>query len=101
MALTKQFSKKLDGLWKRRTAELRALVIPRGAGQPTTFSRQVRDRLISKLLEDATRLLLQREGGPEFRAVASHRRLRQIKGHGLLKRGGNLLEWAARLKGPI
>lgn len=28
MALTKQFSRKLDQLWKRRTAEFRALVVP-------------------------------------------------------------------------
>jgi hypothetical protein len=102
MALAKQFSNKLEGLWKRRTAELRALVIPRGVGQPQKFSRRVRDRLINKLLEDATGVLLQREGRSEFRAVASHRRLWQIKGHGLLKRGASLLGWAeAKLNGPI
>lgn len=102
MGLSKQFSNKLEGLWRRRTAELRALVIPRGVGQPPKFSRQVRDRLIIQLLEDATRLLLQREGRSKFREVASPRRLRQIKGHGLLKRGGNLLKWAEKeLKGPI
>ena len=102
MALAKQFSNKLEALWKRRTAELRALVIPRGVGHPPKFSRQVRDRLINHLLEDATALLLHREGRSEFRVVAPHRRLRQIKGHGLAKRAGNLLTWAeAKLDGPI
>ena len=102
MALAKHFSNELESLWKRRTAELRSLVIPRGAGQPTKFSRQLRDRLINRLLDDATKILLSREGRSEFHAVAPRRRLWQIKGHGLLKRGGNLLDWAeAKLKGPI
>lgn len=94
MALTKQFSNRLDSLWKRRTATLRALVVPRGVGQPPKFSRQVRDRLINDLLDDATKLLLEQEGHTEFKTVAPHRRLMQIRGHGLLKRGSNMLKWA-------
>lgn len=102
MALTKQISNKLDSLWKRRTAMLRALVIPRGVGQPTKFTRHVRDRLINQLLDDATKLLVKREAHTEFKKVAPHRCLMQIRGHGLLKRGSYLLEWAeAELEGPI
>jgi len=89
MALSKQISNKLDNMWKRRTAMLRALVIPRGVGQPTKFTRQVRDRLINDLLADATRLLLKRDGHTEFENVAPGRRLMQIRGHSLLKRGSN------------
>jgi hypothetical protein len=92
----------LESLWKRRTAELKSLVIPRGAGQPPRFTRHLRDRLINQLLADATQILLSREGRSEFRTVAPHRRLWQIRGHGLLNRGRNLLDWAgAKLKGPI
>lgn len=102
MSLAKQFSNKLEDLWWRRTAELRALVIPRGAGQPPKFSRQVRERLINHLLDDATKILVKREAGSEFRDIAPHRRLWQIKGHGLLNRGRNLLAWAeSKLHGPI
>jgi hypothetical protein len=102
MSLAKHFSNELENLWKRRTAELRALVIPRGIGQPTKFTRHIRDKLVNQLLVDATKILLKRYGHAEFHAIASHRHLWQIKGHGLLKRGSNLLDWAeANLKGPI
>jgi hypothetical protein len=102
MSLAKHFSNKLEDLWKRRTAELRALVIPRGVGQPPKFSRQVRQRYINHLLDDASKILLKRDGWSEFRKIAPHRRLWQIKGHGLLNRGSNLLKWAeTKLPGPI
>jgi hypothetical protein len=102
MSLEKHFSNNLEGLWKRRTAELRALVIPRGAGQPPKFSRQVRERFMSQLLDDASEILVKREGRKEFGMVAPNRRLWQIRGHGLLNRGHNLLNWAeSKLTGPI
>ena len=102
MALAKQFSRKLDHLWKLRTADLRALVIPRGVGQPAKFSRRVRERHIDQLLDDATEVLLKREGRGEFKKVTIGRHLRQIKGRGLLDRGNNLLQWAEeKLRGPI
>lgn len=102
MSLTKQFSNKLEDLWKRRTAEVRALVVPRGAGQPTKFSRQVRGRLINHLLDDATAILVKRDGWLEFRKIAPTRRLWQIKGHGLVNRGCNLIHWAeSKLDGSI
>lgn len=102
MSLEKQFHNKLEGLWKRRTGKLRALVIPRNVGQPQIFTKRVRDKQISGLLKDSTRLLLNREGVREFRKVAPHRRLWQIKGHGLVSRGRNLVRWAeSKLTGPI
>jgi hypothetical protein len=102
MALAKQFVRKLDNLWTRRTSELRAMVIPRGVGKPTAFSRQLRERLINRLLDDATKLLLRREGKKEFFEVVSQRHLRQIKGRGLMQRGRNLISWArAKFSTPI
>lgn len=102
MALGKQFTNRLNRLWERRTADLRSLVIPRGVGQPPKFSRQVRERFINQLLDIATKILLKREGQVEFRRVVLQRRLKQIRGRGLLDRADNLLQWAeSKLHGPI
>ena len=102
MALAKQFARKLDNLWRRRTASLRATVIPRGVGQPPKFTRQVRESLINDLLDDATNLLLKKHGRAEFKKVVLRRKLKQMKGLGLLKRARNLLNWAeSRIDGPI
>jgi hypothetical protein len=92
MALEKQFARKLDALWRRRTASLRATVIPRGVGQPPKFTRQVREGFINDLLDDATALLLKKHGREEFNKVVVARRLKQMKGYGLLKRAENLLD---------
>jgi hypothetical protein len=58
MALTKQFSKKLNDLWRRRTSKVRDIVIPKKAGKPLLFSKKVRDKIIGELLERLTFLLL-------------------------------------------
>lgn len=102
MALAKQFANTLDELWRRRTSRLRGFVIPRGVGQPRKFSRTVRDRIINRLLDQATVLLIRREGRSDFREVAPERRLRQIKGGGVAKRAQGMLDWAqVNLHGPI
>lgn len=74
MSLQKQFSRKLDYLWNRRTADLRSLVIPRGVGKPANFTRKLRDKLINDLMIDATQLLLRREGWDALDAHIDDRR---------------------------
>lgn len=102
MALTTQFANRLDELWTRRTANLRALVIPRGAGKPAGFSRQHRKRSVNKLLDIATEVLLKRDGKREFKRLCESRFLKRIKGRGLLDRGERLVHWAREtLSGPI
>jgi len=102
MSLTNQFSKKLDDLWKRRTVEVRALVIPRDIGQPKKFSSVIKKQLIDDLLECATTILVKKEGKKEFNRVTSKRKLRKINGHGLLDRGNKLVKWAKfEFNGPI
>ncbi|MCK6445338.1 MAG: hypothetical protein L6Q99_03015 [Planctomycetes bacterium] len=102
MALAKQFSRKLDQLWHRRTDELRAQVVPRGAGKPPSFTKKVRQKLVDELLDLASTILIRRSGRAEFRATVAHRRLRFIRERGLLKRGKGLVQWAQRtVKGPI
>lgn len=87
MGQASQFAAGLDKLWARRTNELRALVIPRGAGQPAGFSKQVRERSVNKLLDLATGVLLRRDGKVEFRSVVKQRHLKRIKGRGSLSGG--------------
>lgn len=102
MSLAKQFSKKLDDLWRRRTAELRALVIPRATGQPKRFSKSMREKLIDEILEYATRILVKKEGTKEFNTVVRRRALKGIKGRGLRDRGNKLISWAEdNFRGPI
>lgn len=102
MALTKQFSRKLDHLWRRRAAKFRALVVPGSRGQRLRFSRKRRDKSIDDILGLASRILLKREGHPEFNRVVARRRLWMMKGRGLLGRGDSLVTWAQQeLRGPI
>jgi hypothetical protein len=102
MSLDKQFSRKLDLLWNRRTSELRSLVIPRGVGKPSLFTKRNREKLISDLLETATAILLRRDGKLEFKKIFVARNLKQLKGRGFVARGENLISWAERvLAGPI
>jgi hypothetical protein len=102
MSLSKQFNRTLDELWHRRTAELRALAIPPGRGQPLVFSRKIRKRLTDRLLDVATRLLLERRGKRAFQDIVAQRRVRFVKGYGLDDRFRHLLDWAKRkCPGPI
>lgn len=102
MALDKQFSRKLDELWRRRTAEVRALVVPRGQGQPLRFTKDIRRKYTDALLEVATRILLKKEGKKEFDRIVARRRLRKVGGRGLVERFHRLIEWAGKkCDGPI
>lgn len=102
MALNKQFARRLDHLWHRRTDELRALVIPRGVGKPPSFTKQVRERMINELLDVASTILVRRQAKPEFDEIVKRRRLRFLRGHGLLERGRGMIQWAGdTLSGPI
>jgi hypothetical protein len=102
MALNKQFARKLDQLWQRRTTQLRALVVPRGAGKPPSFTNQVRERLVEDLLDLASRILVRRHARAAFDDIVRKRDLRFLKGRGHRERGQRMVEWAGRtLKGPI
>jgi hypothetical protein len=102
MSLAKQFSKKLDILWKRRTAKIRDIVIPKKAGKPLGFAKKARDKNIGELLEIASDILVKRDGHSEFEKVKRHRHLTKIKGHGVNSRAKNMLAWAkSKLNGPI
>src|SRR5262245_43556558 len=102
MALNKQFSRKLDQLWHRRTEELRALVVPRGAGKPASFNKKVRERMVDDLLDIASRILVRRHARKAFDSVVSGRHLRFLTGRGHRERGQKMVAWAGeKLKGPI
>lgn len=102
MALNKQFSRKLDHLWSRRTTQLRALVVPRGAGQPPSFTKRVRERLLDELLGLASKILVRRHAREAFQEVVRTRHLRFLKGRGHREKGRRMVEWAGEtLSGPI
>lgn len=102
MSAAKQFSKKLDHLWQRRTASLRSHVIPRGVGKPTAFSKPVRQKFVNELLADASDILINRDARSELNKITKSRRLKHIKGRGLANRAKKMLSWAeSALKGPI
>jgi hypothetical protein len=101
MSASKQFSRKLDDLWRRRTAGLRSQIIPKGVGKPPSFSKPVRQKFVNELLTDASDILIGREARPELNKITKTRRLKHIKGRGLAKRAQNMLAWAESLDGPI
>lgn len=101
MHIQKQFAARLDRLWERRTAQLRAVVIPRGRGGVPKFTREVRTRFIDELLDLATAVLVKRDALSHLRSITDRRRLMLIRGRGYMERGDRLLEWAEKLKGPI
>jgi hypothetical protein len=102
MALHKQFARKLDQLWHRRTTDLRALVVRRRAGKPPSFTKKVRERLVYDLLGIASTILIRSHAKSEFSDVIRKRRLRFLRGRGLVARGHELVAWARNTqRGPI
>ncbi|MBL9076005.1 MAG: hypothetical protein JNL08_00795 [Planctomycetes bacterium] len=100
MALHTQFHRKLDQLWKRKTATLRSLIKPK-PGMPLGFTRKTRDRMIGDLLELATQALLRRDARRSFKDAVVKRRLFHLRGRGRLARGESLASFAKTLSGPI
>ncbi len=102
MSWEKQFGRKLDALWHRRTAKLRSQVVRRSRGRLPAFSKETRRKYTDSLLDLATRILLRREGKADFNAVVDGRMWRQIRGWGLESRFRHILDWAKdRCAGPI
>lgn len=102
MALSKQFTNKLDQLWHRRTAALRAGVVPHGRGKVLGFTKKLREKIVGELLGIATRIIVRRVAKKSLSSIVERRHLHFVAGHGLLKRGDDLVAWAKRkLDGPI
>ena len=94
MSSAKQFSDKLDELWRRRTASLRSHVIPQGVGKPLVFSKPVRQKFVNELLDDASAILIRRDARRELNKITASRHLKHVRGHGLKRRAENMLAWA-------
>lgn len=102
MALTKQFSTKLQSLWNRRTANLRGVIIPPGSGKTPKFNKTIRDQIVTDLLEVASEILIKRDARQEFKEVIKKRYLKKLSGRGVGQKAERLLEWAKEnLSGPI
>lgn len=100
MALHTQFHRKLDQLWRRQTAELRALIKPK-PGMPLAFTRKTRNRLIDELLDLAMDHLMRSLARSAFKDTYLKRRLYHLKGHSRVARGESLVPLAKSLSGPI
>ena len=101
MAYSKQFTRKLDDLWRRRTANLRSLVRTR-RGPNRQFNKKIRDRAIEELQELATKILIRQGARKELGRLVVARRRWQIKGWGIADRSARLVGWAEGLpRGPV
>jgi hypothetical protein len=101
MALTKTFARKLDALWHRRSAEIRALGL-RHRGRPKLFTRAIREKGINALQETATAILLKKGAKRELRKLVVAQYWRRIRGYGLDSRFGAMTRGLADVVGgPI
>jgi hypothetical protein len=102
MALTKKFLRSLDEAIKRRTENLRRLVVPAGQGAPMKYTRGVRDHLKKKLLSRASEVLVRDQAHNEFARTTEERHLRFIAGFGIQDRFDRIYRWARKkINGPI
>lgn len=101
MALVKDFERRLNELWHRRTANVRSLVKTH-RGRPKGFTRKHRERGIREVQDIAERILGRQGARDELDAVTAYQRRRQIRGRGLDARFSCIMEWAQdQLCGPI
>ena len=94
MAFKKEFERKLDNLWRCRTANLRSLVF-RQKAKANAFSKDFREKHIYDLQEIATQIFLRRRAQREFRQVISstkRNRISRIESDGL----DQILSWAGQ-----
>jgi hypothetical protein len=100
MAVLKQFDRKLADLWHHRIANVESLVRKR-VGKPKSFTVKRRDKGIKDLEALADKILTKQGAKKELAKITSYTRRHHIRGHGVLKRGGNMLSWAGNLPGII
>jgi hypothetical protein len=99
VALSTQFRRRLVALFRRRAAGLEARLGLRGGGAVPTFSRQVRNREIDRLLELGEDLAVAKEGRRTFwRSCQTPIRwqVTRGKGHGRHSKKANFKKWYDR-----
>jgi ribosomal protein L33 len=102
MALATRFLDLLDEALERRTEVLRRLVVRGALGAPKKFSRRIRDQLMRRLLDAASKVLVRQHAKKKLVKVVVRRRLRHIVGFGIEDRFDRLFRWAQdKLYGPI
>jgi hypothetical protein len=100
MALLKQFDKKLTDLWHHRIANIESLVRKR-VGRPKSFSVKRRDKGITELEDLADKILTKQGAKEELAGITTYTKRHYIRGHGVMKRGENMVSWASALPGII
>jgi len=102
MALTKEFEKKLNRLFFRRTAWLRKAIGKQRPGRPHEFNRKQVSPTLHDLGELAAEILVKRRARKEFRDSYDVKRQWQVKrgkGHGIDAKRDSFKAWYEKRMG--
>jgi hypothetical protein len=103
MAYANEFLDLLDQVIRRRTEAIRRLVISeQGQGAPKQFNKSIRNKLRTKLLDSASKILVREKAHRAFNKLVVRKKLRHITGYGIDGRFDHIYEWArGKFRGPI
>jgi hypothetical protein len=96
MGFSKDFERKLDSLFQRRTFWLRHELGRRGVGRPTTFRRKTVNRAIKELQLIASHALAPKLAREEFGARVRERKNYHVKGRGPDEKRDRFRKWFSR-----
>jgi len=100
MSLQREFERKLDELWERRTASLRREFLPHPRGKQLTFNKTVRNRLLNELLDITTEIVLRETTiRAEYEEGFRQRKFIQIQGRGFEKKFTRVFDFARDVAG--
>lgn len=101
MSHAKAFTRKLDELWHRRTAPIRAHV-RRRSGVQKGLTKKKREAAIAELCQLAEQVICRRDAKKELESMVRQSRRTVVRGRGLESRFRNIKLWARQnLSGPI
>jgi hypothetical protein len=101
MSHAKAFDRKLDELWHRRTATIRAHV-RRRPGVQKALTKKNREDAIEGLCQLAEQVICRRDAKKELDSIVRRSRRTVVRGRGIASRFLNIKTWARKhLKGPI
>jgi hypothetical protein len=101
MAYANEFLDLLDQVIRRRTEAIRRLVISE-QGAPKQFNKSIRNKLRTKLLDSASKMLVREKARRAFNKLVVRKKVRHIAGYGIDGRFDHIYEWArGKFRGPI
>ena len=100
VARKKEFERKLEELWHRRTSEIRRQIGLPLRGMPYAWSGKIRKQGIEYLIDLTTEILRDR-AKKELDNITNEHYSKMIRGRGDEKRHDRLMKWAKHIRGPI